>query len=35
MEGTRQGARQGKHGRNLVPSSSSLLAAVQAQAGGL
>ena len=33
MEGARQGARQGKHGRDLVPFSSSLLAAVQAQAG--
>ena len=28
-------ARQGQHGRDLVPSGSSLLAAVQAQAGGL
>ena len=28
-------ARHGQHGRDLVPSGSSLLAAVQAQAGGL
>ena len=28
-------ARQGQHGRDLVPSGTSLLAAVQAQAGGL
>ena len=28
-------ARQGQHGKDLVPSGSSLLAAVQAQAGGL